>query len=638
MKFMSEPDMISHQSDGENPLIPTDPALIGQALIRYEYSLAPDSPGVYRMIANNGDVLYVGKAKSLKRRISQYAGGRGHTNRILRMIALTHSMILVRTATEGEALLLEARLIKALKPRYNVLLRDDKSFAEIALRLGHEAPQITKHRGAHQEKTHYFGPFASTLAVNRTLDTLQRAFLLRTCTDSVYAGRNRPCMLYQIKRCSGPCTREISLEAYGELVEQAERFLRGKSRDIIDQLSSQMMEASDSLEFERAAKLRDRVKALSHVSMSSSIGLGEEEADVFGLYRTGGHACVFAVFYRAGQNWGDRAYFPRIDAEATDHEIIDALLGQFYQSKPVPRLILVSILPSEPALMEEALMIKSGRKVEIRRPQRGEKREVLDRAQKNAEAALGRKLSESSAQKALLEALAETFKLEGSPERIEIYDNSHLSGTHAVGGMVVAGPEGFVRGQYRRFTIKDAEILNGDDFAMMKQVFLRRFTRLIKGREDPEVLKGFGQPDLVFVDGGLGQLNAALSVLEELGLNHIKVIGVAKGPDRDAGLERFFVPGLDPFMLDKKSPVLYYIQRLRDEAHRYAIGANRQMRQSSLKQNPLDDISGIGGRRKRALLQAFGSARSVSEASIEDLMKVEGISRAMAEKIHDHFH
>jgi len=428
------------------------------------------------------------------------------------------------------------------------------------------------------------------------------------------------------------------MKSYAELVDQAERFLRGKSRDIINQLSTEMMVASESLEFERAAKLRDRVRALTHVSMSTSIGLGEEEADVFGLYRTGAHACVFAVFYRAGQNWGDRAYFPRIDSDATDHEIIDAFLGQFYQSKPVPKLLLVSILPSETSLMEEALSLKSGRKIEIRQPQRGEKRDVLERAQKNAEFALGRKLSESSAQKALLEDLAACFDLESPPERIEIYDNSHISGTHAVGGMVVAGSDGFVRGQYRRFTIKDADQLNGDDFAMMRQVFLRRFTRLIKGREDPEALKGFGQPDLVFVDGGLGQLTAARSVLEELGLAHIIVIGVAKGPDRDAGLERFFMPGRDPFMLDKKSPVLYYIQRLRDEAHRYAIGANRQMRQSSLKQNPLDEISGIGGRRKRALLQSFGSARSVSEATIDELIKVEGISLAMAEKIHGHFH
>ena len=618
-------------------LAPADPR-VGAELIRHEAMLAPDKPGVYRMLAGDGEVLYVGKAKSLKKRILQYAQGRFHTQRIGRMVALTREMVLIRTDTEGEALLLEARLIKALKPRYNVLLRDDKMFAEILVRKDHQAPQITKHRGAHNIEGNYYGPFASTGAVNNTLDTLQKAFLLRTCTDATYASRTRPCMLHQIKRCSAPCTGVISLDDYGALVAEADSFLRGKSRTVIARMSAEMMQASEEMDFERAAHLRDRVRALNHVAMSSSVDLNEEEADVFAVFVQGGAACVQTVFYRAGQNWGDRAYFPRIDAEDTEGTVLDAFLGQFYQDRQVPRLILLSHDLSEPDLMSEALSLRRERRVTINRPQRGPKCELVQHAVNNARAALGRRLAEQSAQSKLLLGVAEAFGLDAPPVRIEVYDNSHLGGTHAVGGMVVAGPEGFLKGQYRKFTIRDLDTVPGDDYAMMAEVFRRRFMRLVRAKDDPAAAEGFGRPDLVLVDGGQGQLDAVLKVLEELGLDDLNIVGVAKGPDRDAGLERFFMPGRLPFMMEPKSPVLYYLQRLRDEAHRYAIGANRQKRQKAITQNPLDEIDGIGARRKRALLQAFGSGREVAHARVEDLMKVEGISEALAQKIYGFFH
>ena len=612
--------------------------LTGAALIKREAALAPDSPGVYRMLGHDGEVLYVGKAKSLKKRILQYAQGRFHTQRIARMVALTHEMVLLRAQTEGEALLLEARLIKALKPRYNVLLRDDKMFAEILVRKDHEAPQITKHRGAHSIPGDYYGPFASTVAVNHTLDTLQKAFLLRTCTDAVYSGRTRPCMLHQIRRCSAPCTGEIGLADYNGLAQQAHDFLKGRSRSVIDRLTKEMMQASDDMEFERAAHLRDRIRALSHVAMSSSVDLNEPEADVFAVFNEGGAACVQVVFYRAGQNWGDRAYFPRVDAEDDAGAILDAFLGQFYQDRLPPKLILVSHDLHEHELMMEALALKAGRKVVIARPQRGEKLNVAQRALDNARAALGRRLAEHSAQSRLLQGVAEAFGLDAPPVRIEVYDNSHLGGAHAVGGMVVAGPEGFMKGQYRKFTIRDLDTRPGDDYAMMAEVFRRRFMRLIKEKDMPEAQKGFGRPDLVLVDGGQGQLDAVLAVMNELGVDDIPVVGVAKGPDRDAGLERFFLPGRSPFMMEPKSPVLYYLQRLRDEAHRYAIGANRQKRDAAITKNPLDEIEGVGARRKRALLAAFGSGKAVAGARVEDLAKVEGVSALMAQKIYDFFH
>lgn len=610
--------------------------LIGATRIRYEAGLAPDAPGVYRMLGEGAEVLYVGKAKSLKKRIMQYAQGRFHSNRIARMVALTHEMVIVRARTEGEALLLEARLIKALKPRYNVLLRDDKSFAEILVRKDHEAPQITKHRGAHAITGDYYGPFASTGSVNRTLDTLQKAFLLRTCSDSVYAGRTRPCLLHQIRRCSAPCTGEISLEAYGALVGQAEAFLKGRSHAVVDDLTRRMNASAEHEDFEQAAQLRDRIRALNHVAMSASIGLGEAEADIFAVSVEGGQACVQSVFYRAGQNWGDRAYFPRISDEDDEGKILDAFLGQFYQDRPVPRLILISHPLTEPELMAEALTLKADRKIEITVPKRGEKFEAIQHALNNARSQLGRRMAETSAQAKLLRGVADAFGLEELPKRIEIYDNSHLGGTHAVGGMVVAGPEGFVRGQYRKFTIRDLDTQPGDDYAMMREVFRRRFLRL-KNRAESDKDEGFCRPDLVLVDGGQGQLEAVIGVMMELGMEDIPIVGVAKGPDRDAGLERFFMPGRDPFMMAPKSPVLYYLQRLRDEAHRFAIGANRQKRAAVIGQNALDEVPGIGARRKRALLAAFGSGREVREASVVELSKVEGISEALAQKIHDYF-
>ncbi len=497
-------------------LAPADP-LKGAELIRHEAKLAPDKPGVYRMLGADGEVLYVGKAKSLKKRVLQYAQGRVHAQRIARMVNLTREMVLIRTDTEGEALLLEARLIKALKPRYNVLLRDDKMFAEILVRKDHEAPQVTKHRGAHAIPGNYYGPFASTTAVNQTLDTLQKAFLLRTCTDSVYASRTRPCMLHQIKRCSAPCTGVISLEDYNGLAQQADAFLRGKSRAVIATLSAEMMAASEEMDFERAAHLRDRVRALNHVAMSSSVDLNEEEADIFAVFNQGGSACVQVVFYRAGQNWGDRAYFPRVDSEDTEGGVLDAFLGQFYQDRQVPRLILLSHDLSEPDLMMEALSLRADRRVQILRPKRGPKCELVQHAVNNARAALGRRLAEHSAQSKLLIGVAEAFGLDAPPVRIEVYDNSHLGGTHAVGGMIVAGPEGFMKGQYRKFTIRDLDTKPGDDYAMMAEVFRRRFMRLARVKEDPAAAEGFGRPDLVLVDGGQGQLDAVLKVMAELG-------------------------------------------------------------------------------------------------------------------------
>ncbi len=614
--------------------LPVSAPLKGPDLILAEARGAPDKPGVYRMLGAEGEVLYVGKARSLKKRILQYAQGRFHTQRIARMVHLTEAMVLVTTQTEGEALLLEARLIKALKPRYNVLLRDDKSFAEILVRRDHAAVQIRKHRGARTIKGDYYGPFASTWAVNRTLDTLQKAFLLRTCTDSVYEGRTRPCMLHQIKRCAAPCTGEISLEAYNALADQADLFLKGKSRAVIDALSAEMMAASEAMAYETAAQIRDRVRALTSVAMQQSIGLGEEEADVFAVAIVGGQACVQTVFYRAGQNWGDRAYFPRIDKSHTEAEVLDAFLGQFYQDRPVPRLVLVSHPLTETTLLEEALSLKATRKITITWPQRGEKKEVIDHALTNAREALGRRLAEGAAQAQLLEGVAETFGLVSVPERIEVYDNSHVMGTNAVGGMIVAGPEGFQKSQYRKFTIKNADLVPGDDYGMMREVLTRRFGRLQKERangESPPV------PDLVLVDGGQGQLDVAREVFAALDIHDIAVIGVAKGPDRDAGLERFFMPGRSPFMLEKKSPVLYFLQRLRDEAHRYAIGTHRQKRAAAMIRNPLDEIDGIGPTRKRALLQAFGSAKAVGRAEVADLVKVPGVNQAMAERIYAHF-
>ncbi len=619
----------------------TETPLIGAALIKDEVRRLPDRPGVYRMIGEDGEVLYVGKARSLKKRVIQYAQGRFHTQRIAHMVDLTRSMVFVTTRTETDALLLEINLIKQLKPRFNVLLRDDKSFPEIVIRREHPAAQLKKHRGAHSIKGDYFGPFASAHSVTKTLNTLQKAFLLRSCSDSVYESRTRPCMLHQIKRCSAPCTGLVSLEDYAGLVEQAEAFLRGKSRAVMGQLSDDMQAASDHMEFELAARLRDRIRALASVAQETQINPETlEEADVFALHAEGGQACVQVFFFRAGQNWGNRAYFPRVDKSDEDPDIMGAFIGQFYDDKPIPKLVLVSVTPAEDALLAEAFALKSGRKVEISRPQRGEKRQLVDHALTNAREALGRKMAESSAQTRLLAGVADAFGLDAPPERIEVYDNSHIMGTNAVGGMIVAGPDGFQKSQYRKFNIKDSEITPGDDFGMMKEVLRRRFARMVKAEEAAEETgaemgkdEGFGRPDLVLVDGGLGQLGAALEIMADLGIDDIAVVGVAKGPDRDAGLERFFIPGKPPFMLEPKSPVLYYLQRLRDEAHRFAIGTHRAKRAADMTRNPLDEIDGVGPGRKRALLHAFGSARGVSRASVEDLAKVEGVSAALAERV-----
>jgi len=615
------------------PDIPPPPA--AAALIKAEARRLPDAPGVYRMFDEKGEALYVGKARSLKKRVAQYAQGRFHTQRIALMVDLTRSMEFTTTRTETDALLLEINLIKQLKPRFNVLLRDDKSFPEIVIRREHPAAQLRKHRGAHSIKGDYFGPFASAWAVNRTLNTLQKAFLLRSCSDSVYESRTRPCMLHQIRRCSAPCTGLISLDDYGDLVLQAEAFLRGKSRLVMGRMSVDMQTASDALEFERAARLRDRIRALSSIAEETQVNPETvDEADVFALHAEGGQACVQVFFFRAGQNWGNRAYFPRVDKSDTDGEIMAAFLGQFYEARPIPRLILVNVEPAEAELLCDAFSLKASRKVEISRPRRGEKRQLVEHALANAREALGRRMAESSAQSKLLTALCETFALEASPERVEVYDNSHIMGTNAVGAMIVAGPDGFQKTQYRKFNIKNADLVPGDDLGMMREVLSRRFARLAKEEEAGQTPP---RPDLVLIDGGAGQLAAAMEVMADLGVDDIAVVGVAKGPDRDAGLERFLLPGKAPFMLEPKSPVLYYLQRLRDEAHRFAIGTHRVRRSMEMRKNPLDDIEGVGPARKRALLHAFGSARGVSRASADDLAKVEGLSAPLAQRIHDYF-
>ena len=618
--------------------MPTDIAeapLQGAALIKDEVKRLPDKPGVYRMMGEGGEVLYVGKARSLKKRVIQYAQGRFHTQRIAHMVDLTRSMEFVTTRTETDALLLEINLIKQLKPRFNVLLRDDKSFPEIVIRREHPAAQLRKHRGAHTIKGDYFGPFASAGAVNRTLNTLQKAFLLRSCSDSVYESRTRPCMLHQIRRCAAPCTGLIGLDDYAALVGQAEDFLRGKSRAVMQTMSQDMQACSDDMEFERAARLRDRIRALASIAQEQQINPETvDEADVFALFAEGGQACVQVFFFRAGQNWGNRAYFPRVDRTDGDAEVMEAFLGQFYDDKPIPKLILTNVEPAERDLLTEAFALKGGRKVEINRPQRGEKRQLVEHAFLNAREALGRKMAESSAQSKLLAGVCDAFGLDAPPERIEVYDNSHIMGTNAVGGMIVAGPDGFQKSQYRKFNIKGTDITPGDDFGMMKEVLKRRFSRLVKEEAEGAAAP---RPDLVLIDGGMGQIAAVMEVMADLGVDDIAVVGVAKGPDRDAGLERFFIPGKPYFMLEPKSPVLYYLQRLRDEAHRFAIGTHRAKRSAEMKKNPLDEIEGVGPGRKRALLHAFGSARGVSRASVDDLAKVEGVSAPLADRIYGYF-
>lgn len=630
--------------------------LTGSDIINAFVKRLPNKPGVYRMFNQARDVLYVGKARSLKKRVSNYARPIGHTNRIARMIRETATMEFVVTRTETEALLLEANLIKRLRPRFNVLMRDDKSFPYILMTGDHRAPGIFKHRGARSRKGDYFGPFASAGAVDRTINALQRAFLLRTCTDSVFEVRTRPCLLYQIKRCSGPCTREISDEDYAGLVGEAKAFLSGKSQAVKAHLSTAMGEASEQLDFERAAIYRDRLTALSHVQSHQGINpQSVEEADVFAIHQEGGMTCIQVFFFRTGQNWGNRAYFPKADASLLGAEVLGAFLSQFYDDKPCPRLVLLSETVEDQELLAEALSTRAGYRVQVNVPQRGEKKMLIDHALTNAREALGRRLAETSSQARLLKGLAETFELPRVPRRIEVYDNSHIMGANAVGGMIVAGPEGFVKNQYRKFNIRSQDITPGDDFGMMREVIERRFARLVKEHGLPAEQKAAepvetddlnladeafpAWPDLILIDGGQGQVSAVRGILAELGLGHLVLsIGIAKGVDRDAGRERFFVEGKPSFTLPPRDPVLYFIQRLRDEAHRFAIGTHRARRKKEMVKNPLDEISGIGPARKRALLHQFGTAKAISGAALEDLMRVEGISEAMARAIRDHFH
>ncbi|MFQ0814799.1 excinuclease ABC subunit C [Brucella anthropi] len=629
-------------SDG----LPDIEGLSGQDIINAFVKRLPNNPGVYRMFNSDGDVLYVGKARNLKKRVANYARGIAHSNRIVRMIRETAMMEFVVTRTETEALLLEANLIKRLRPRFNVLMRDDKSFPYILLTGDHRAPGIFKHRGARSRKGDYFGPFASAGAVGRTINALQRAFLLRTCTDSVFETRTRPCLLYQIKRCSGPCTHEISDADYAELVSEAKAFLSGKSQSVKDHLAAAMQAASADLDFEHAAVYRDRLAALSHVQSHQGINPQTvEEADVFAIHQEGGMTCIQVFFFRTGQNWGNRAYFPKADSSLGPAEVLGAFLSQFYDDKPCPRLVLLSEPVEEQALIAEALSTRAGHKVQVNVPQRGEKKDLVDHALTNAREALGRRLAETSSQARLLQGMAETFGLAQPPRRIEVYDNSHIMGTNAVGGMIVAGPEGFVKNQYRKFNIRSTDITPGDDFGMMREVIERRFSRLVKEHGTPEepadaeATDAFpAWPDVILIDGGQGQVGAVRQILGELGISHlVNAIGIAKGVDREAGRERFFVEGRQPFTLPPRDPVLYFIQRLRDEAHRFAIGTHRARRKKEMVKNPLDEIAGIGPSRKRALLHHFGTAKAVSRAAVEDLMQIDGISEAMARTIHDHF-
>ena len=608
----------------------------GQALIQDYLKVLDGSPGVYRMLDAQGAVLYVGKARNLKARVSNYARGSGHSARIARMIRETCSMMFLTTRTETEALLLEQNLIKQLKPRYNVLLRDDKSFPNILVAKSHPFAQIKKHRGAKSEKGDYYGPFASAGAVNRTLNQLQRVFLLRSCTDATFSSRTRPCLLYQIKRCAGPCVDRIGLEDYKALVADAELFLRGKSTAIQTQLAREMSAASEAMEYERAAALRDRIKALTAVQSVQAINpRGVPEADVIALHLEGGQACVQVFFIRGNQSWGNRDFYPKLNGVESPDEVMQAFLAQFYDGKVPPRMILLSHGIEDPDLMTEALSEKAGRKVTLGVPQRGEKAELVENALRNARESLARRMSESAAQARLLEGLAEAFDLPEAPQRIEIYDNSHIQGTNAVGGMVVAGPEGWIKSQYRKFNIKGTEITPGDDFGMMKEVLTRRFSRLLK--EDPD-RESEAWPDFLLIDGGAGPVSAVHEIMAELGVEDIPMIGVAKGTDRDHGKEEFYRQGQRPFALRMNDPVLYFIQRMRDEAHRWAIGTHRAKRAKTTMANPLDEIAGVGAARKRALLAHFGSAKAVSRAGLADLIAVDGISEQLAQKIVDHFH
>jgi excinuclease ABC subunit C len=680
-----DPDVAVDPAAGAGPLA------AGRAVVAQHAKLAPRSPGVYRMTDARGDVLYVGKAKNIRKRMLAYTRPTAYDTRIERMIAVTAAVEFVSTATETEALLLEANLIKRLRPRFNVLLRDDKSFPYILITADHWAPQILKHRGARTRAGHYYGPFASVWAVNRTITALQRAFLLRSCSDGFFESRTRPCLLFQIKRCSGPCTREIDYAEYAELVREANAFLSGRSRTVKEELATEMEKASTALDFERAAIYRDRLSALSAVQAHQGINpRNVEEADVFAVHQEGGFNCVEVFFFRTGQNWGNRAYFPKADRSVGSAEVLGAFLAQFYDDKPCPRLILVSHEPEERELLAEALTAKSGHKVEVLLPRRGEKRDLVHHALANAREALGRKLADTSSQRRLLAALADCFGLAREPKRIEVYDNSHLQGANAVGAMIVAGPDGFRKNQYRKFNIRSADLTPGDDYAMMREMLGRRFKRLLveaprpvtasdreavfaavvgaegeepAAGEDTDIAEaptgappsavpaneaseaGFGEgdaespwPDLVLIDGGRGQLAAAQETLAALGIADLPLVAIAKGADRDAGRETFFVRGRAPFKLKPRDPALYFVERLRDEAHRFAVGSHRVRRRRDIREAGLQEIPGIGPGRKRALLQHFGTLKAIERASAADLAKVPGVSAEIARKIYDFFH
>jgi excinuclease ABC subunit C len=678
-----------------SPAPETGPLVIARYL-----KVLTNSPGVYRMLDAAGTVIYVGKARNLKARVTSYARASNHTNRIARMVAATASMEFVTVRTEAEALLLEANLIKRFRPRFNVLLRDDKSFPFILIASDHPAPQILKHRGARNRKGEYFGPFASAGAVNRTINMLERAFLLRSCSDPVFESRTRPCLLHQIKRCSAPCTGEIALDDYAGLVSEATRFLRGESQNVRTHYQRLMEDASERLDYEQAARYRNRLWALAHVTADQAINPeGIEEADVFAAYQEGGQTCIQVFFFRSSQNWGNRAYFPRADRGFEIGEVLESFVAQFYDDKPVPRLILLSHKVPNQDLLADALSTKADRGIELRAPQRGSKTSLVEHALQNAREALGRRMAESASQTALLEGLRDRLGLSRTPRRIEVYDNSHIQGTNAVGAMIVAGPDGFVKNQYRKFNIRTVDLTPGDDYAMMREVLTRRFKRLVledqtgpaldepgvevevaetssriqpaepppidrrggsslafgvlrqdeentaatapgmTGVEEDEDLEFPQAPDVVLIDGGAGQLSIACQVFADLGVSDVAVCGIAKGPYRDAGREHFHMPGRDrPFMLEARDPVLYFVQRLRDEAHRFAIGAHRTKRRAAVGANPLDEIPGIGPGRKRALLKHVGSAKAVSRAGVDDLKSVDGISAQMAEVIYDFFH
>jgi len=617
---------------------------VGRAAIEHAVRHAPTSPGVYRMLNAVNDVLYVGKAKNVRKRLASYARPTGQVMRIARMIAATAVVEIVSTATETEALLLEANLIKQLRPRFNVQLRDDKSFPYILISGDHWAPQILKHRGAQSRPGRYFGPFASVGAVNRTITALQRAFLVRSCTDSFFESRTRPCLLYQIRRCSGPCTGEIDFPGYTELVREATDFLSGRSRAVKQELAGEMEKASGELAFERAALYRDRLAALSAIQSQQGINPRTvEEADVFAIHQEGGYSCVEVFFFRTGQNWGNRAYFPRAEKSFTPEEVLASFLAQFYDDKTPPKLILLSHAIEDRELMSSALGIKAGFKVEVLTPQRGEKKELVIHALTNAREALGRKLADTATQTRLLQSMVTTLNLPQAPKRIEVYDNSHIQGTNAVGAMIVAGPDGFIKNQYRKFNIRSEGLTPGDDYAMMREVLQRRFKRLLAPPVEGDKAKPADDdvpqwPDLVVIDGGRGQLNAVQDIFQTLGLTGVTLMAVAKGPDRDAGRETLFMPGREAIKLEPRDPVLYFIQRLRDEAHRFVIGSHRKLRKKDIREAGLQEIPGIGPSRKRALLHHFGTLKEIERASLADLGKVPGISAESARKIFEFFH